>query len=173
MAVKDGGGFSLWSEALSHELAEWRSIGIPSELFAGEELCEIERLFKRAAPVLDEVREPRLVHTDLWQGNILLRPEAGRPAFAAIIDADRAIWGDPAFEFSSIQWTYGKESFWEGYGRALSADFASLVRRDIYTLLNRLWNAYVYQCEYNRPADALREREDARRCAAQLRSMLG
>ena len=170
--VKSGGGFALWSEALMFELTEWERVGVLSALFTPEELAEIERIFVAAAPFLDEIREPRLVHADLWQGNILVRTDGGRPEFAAIIDADRAVWGDPDFEFSSIQWTYGKESFWEGYGRRLSFEPGALVRRAVYTLLNRLWNAYVYQCEYNRMQDAQREQADARRCVGELRTRL-
>lgn len=154
--VASGGGFSRWSDFLLDEYNNWKSIGIPSELFNESELSEIGQIFRRAVPFLDEIKEPRLVHTDLWLGNILIYDRGESPRFAAIIDADRAIWGDPAFEFSSIRWTYGERSFWKGYGAELSDKASDVVRRSVYTILNNLWNSYVYLCEYNQPREAER-----------------
>lgn len=170
--VKNVGGFTLWSDALINELYEWEKVGIPAAIFTENEHDTIRMLFKKAKPYLDEIKQPRLVHTDLWLGNILIRTDTKHPEFAAIIDADRALWGDPAFEFSSIQWTYGEECFWEGYGRMLSHDIADRIRRSIYTLLNRLWNAYVYLVEYNQPEQADNEAIDARTQIAYLQGIL-
>lgn len=170
--VKNGGGFERWSAALNHELSEWEKVGVPASIFTDKEHSEIRKLFEKAAPYLDEIKEPQLVHTDLWLGNILIRTDTERPEFAAIIDADRALWGDTDFEFSSIQWTYGEDCFWEGYGRTLAQDHASCIRRSIYTLLNRLWNAYVYLVEYNQSENALGEIIDARAQITQLKEQL-
>lgn len=170
--VKSGGGFALWSDALLSELREWEKVGAPTALFTEQEHDTIRLLFEKAKPCLDEIRQPRLVHTDLWLGNIVIRTDGERSEFAAIIDADRALWGDPEFEFSSIQWTYGEDSFWKGYGRALSQEPAARIRRSVYTLLNRLWNAYVYLVEYNEPALADREATDARAQMAYLQGAL-
>lgn len=170
--VANGGGFTLWSDFLLDEYHNWKSFGIPTELFNERKLCEIERIFEKAVPYLDEIREARLVHADLWLGNVLVTDNGERPEFAAIIDADRAIWGDPAFEFSSIRWTYSEQSFWEGYGSGLSDKVADVIRRGIYTLLNRLWNAYVYLCEYNQPQNAKRECAGAETEISALHKML-
>lgn len=53
---------------------------------------------------LDDVTVPRLVHWDLWDGNILAEraPGTGRPRITALIDAERALWGDPVAEFVSL-----------------------------------------------------------------------
>lgn len=167
-AVASGGGFRRWSSFLRSELDDWTTVGAQAGLLTAGELAHIRRLFFLAAPCLDEITQPCLVHTDLWEGNVLV--EAGE--FAAIIDADRALWGDPMFEFSSIQWTYREPAFWEGYGCALPQERGDLIRRSVYTLLNRLWNAYVYQCEYNQPENAQGERADALRQAALLSQWL-
>ena len=45
---------------------------------------------------LAAVTTPRLVHADLWPGNLLLDP-ADRTVVGAF-DAERALWGDPVFE---------------------------------------------------------------------------
>lgn len=170
--VKNGGGFELWSDALLNELYEWEKVGVPSGIFTADEHSEIRALFAKAVPYLDEIKTPHLVHADLWSGNILIRTDGERPEFAAIIDADRAIWGDTDFEFSSIQWTHSEKYFWTGYGKPLAQNSSSLIRRSIYTLLNRLWNAYVYLVEYNQPDNAESEALDARNQIEYLRNAL-
>ena len=48
--------------------------------------------------VLDEITTPHLVHFDVWAGNVFL-DLAGAPRIQAIIDHERAFWGDPLAEF--------------------------------------------------------------------------
>lgn len=170
--VRDGGGFNLWSEALFHELREWERVSVPTALFGETEHIQIRQLFEKAVPYLDEMTEPRLVHADLWPGNILIRTDTSKPQFDAIIDADRALWGDPDFEFSAIRWTYTEESFWEGYGRELSKKPEARIRRGIYNLLNRLWNTYAYSCEYNQPENTISEQYEVRNQVEELCELL-
>nr|BFE77826.1 hypothetical protein GCM10020093_004270 [Planobispora longispora] len=45
---------------------------------------------------------PSLVHFDVWPGNVFLTPESlngGPPRIQAIIDHERAFWGDPLADF--------------------------------------------------------------------------
>lgn len=171
--VKNGGGFELWSEALFHELWEWEQVGVPTALFSESEHDEIRMLFEKAVPYLDQITTPHLVHNDLWCGNILIRTDTEKNGFVAIIDADRALWGDPDLEFSAIQWTHSEDSFWIGYGRRISYDHADCIRRGIYNLITRLWNAYVYLCEYNQYDNAISERGEAVRQMIDLKKIIG
>lgn len=171
--VEHGGGYARWSDCIYGEWQSWLTVAEPTGLFNTGELQSIDRLFRLAAPYLERITVPRLIHTDLWLGNLLIRTDGDRPEFGAIIDADRAIWGDPMYEFSSIRWTYDAPSFWTGYGRPLPQDEYSLLRRAVYVLLNRLLNAYVYAAEYNDPASAECEREDAHRQMQWLNARLG
>ncbi|MEV0595892.1 phosphotransferase family protein [Nonomuraea cavernae] len=59
---------------------------------------EIAALVAAASPVLDEVTTPQLVHFDVWAGNVFL-DLTGTPRIQAIIDHERAFWGDPLAEF--------------------------------------------------------------------------
>ncbi|MGI5291700.1 phosphotransferase family protein [Nonomuraea polychroma] len=59
---------------------------------------EIMAVFENASPVLDEVTTPHLVHFDVWVGNVFLDLR-GTPRIQAIIDHERAFWGDPIAEF--------------------------------------------------------------------------
>ncbi|NRQ34673.1 aminoglycoside phosphotransferase family protein [Nonomuraea sp. NN258] len=60
--------------------------------------AEIMSVLAAAAPALDEVTTPRLVHFDVWAGNVFL-DLSGPPRIQAIIDHERAFWGDPLAEF--------------------------------------------------------------------------
>ncbi|GAA0944097.1 aminoglycoside phosphotransferase family protein [Nonomuraea longicatena] len=58
---------------------------------------EMREVAERAAWALEEVEQPRLVHFDVWLGNVFLSPGARAP-IQAIIDHERAFWGDPLAE---------------------------------------------------------------------------
>ncbi|MCK2218951.1 aminoglycoside phosphotransferase family protein [Actinomadura sp. ATCC 31491] len=60
--------------------------------------AQIMAVFEAAAPVLDEVTVPHLVHFDVWVGNVFLDLR-GTPRIQALIDHERAFWGDPVAEF--------------------------------------------------------------------------
>lgn len=62
---------------------------------------EVARTAKTAYDALDEVTVPRLVHFDLWQGNILVERD-GAPRVGGLIDGERMFWGDPLADFVSL-----------------------------------------------------------------------
>lgn len=159
--VRDGKGFDRWSDCLLDELNQWETVARPSGIFSPDEHQKARDIFTKYASLLDEVRTPCLVHTDLWEGNLLIHTKTPRPEFAAIIDADRALWGDPEFEFSSIRWMRN-EDFMEGYGQTIPQEGAHGTRQSIYCLLCGLWNSYVYEREYNDHECMEREREKVR-----------
>ncbi|MEV6416763.1 aminoglycoside phosphotransferase family protein [Kribbella sp. NPDC051718] len=59
---------------------------------------QLRQLVLSRLELLDEVQTPRLIHFDLWDGNILV--EDGR--IVGVIDGERAFWGDPVAEFASL-----------------------------------------------------------------------
>lgn len=73
-----------------------------------------------AAPVLDEVTVPALVHFDLWPGNILVDGPVGGRAITGLIDGERMFWGDPLADFASLSLLHTDveedTAFLEGYG---------------------------------------------------------
>ncbi|WP_406836134.1 phosphotransferase family protein [Streptomyces sp. AHU1] len=63
---------------------------------------EVARTARTALRALDRVTVPRLVHFDLWRGNILVeRTEAG-PRVGGLIDGERMFWGDPLADLVSL-----------------------------------------------------------------------
>jgi aminoglycoside phosphotransferase (APT) family kinase protein len=59
--------------------------------------------FAAAAPLLDAVAAPALVHFDLWPGNVLLDGPPGARTISGLIDGERMFWGDPLADFASLQ----------------------------------------------------------------------
>lgn len=51
---------------------------------------------ERSRAALAEVTTPRLVHMDLWPGNVLLDPTSG--AVTGVIDFERGLFGDPLMD---------------------------------------------------------------------------
>jgi aminoglycoside phosphotransferase (APT) family kinase protein len=81
----------VFADLIHNLLADARRLGavmpIPYEAIEAEVAGRLH--------VLDEVTEPRLVHWDLWDGNVFVRE--GR--IVALIDWERALWGDPLMEY--------------------------------------------------------------------------
>ncbi len=77
---------------------------------------------------LQGVREARLIHWDLWDGNLFVEDRK----ITGIIDFERALWGDPLMEyyFSHFART---SSFEEGYGLSICTD-SQRARRSLYDL---------------------------------------
>lgn len=82
---------------------------------------EVAAVARTAYDALDEVRVPRLVHFDLWPGNILVDRVGGTPRIGGLIDGERMFWGDPLADFVSLALLGDirrDEPFLEGYRRA-------------------------------------------------------
>lgn len=172
--VKSGRGFEKWSDSLKNELDEWETVAASCGLYSEEERAAVHIIIDKASPSLDEITTPSLVHADLWSGNVLISRDADdHPEFAAIIDADRAMWGDPEYEFTTILWLSDNQNFWDGYGSSLSNDTHSIIRHCVYYLISRLIDSYVYLVEYNAPDLAEREHSNAVKQIEKLQELLG
>ncbi len=82
--------------------------------------------------LLDSVRVPRLIHFDLWDGNILV--EDGR--VTGLIDGERAFWGDPVAEFVSLTLFSNVDAdLLTGYGADIDRERLSLYRVYLYLIM--------------------------------------
>lgn len=145
--VSEGNGFSLWSEYLIYEVSKLSDKIRKFNIFDDEQLELFKSCIYKYKEILDEVKTPHLVHGDLWAGNILVENKNNNFNIAAIIDADRAIFGDIEFEFAN-PWITNKH-FLKGYGKELSNDTKSEIRKKIYSLLYSLIDSYVWYVEYD------------------------
>ncbi|WP_333735574.1 phosphotransferase family protein [Streptomyces sp. IBSBF 2806] len=104
---------------------------------------EVAAVARTAYDALDEVTVPRLVHFDLWPGNILVERAGGEPRVGGLIDGERMFWGDPLADFVSLALLGDirkDEAFLRGYreggGRAV---FGASARARL-----ALYRAYLY-----------------------------
>lgn len=163
-----GGGYATWSAAMLGEFRDWRRVAEPAGCYDRAELERLEAVFRGCAPVLDAIATPRLAHADLWSGNVLVTTDGG---LAAVIDADRCLFGDPAFDFAE-GWL-DDPAFYEGYGRPSEPDAGAALRERLYQLLYGLLDGYVYSEEYRDPEAAQRCREKALGLLRELEAALG
>jgi aminoglycoside phosphotransferase (APT) family kinase protein len=105
----------------------------------------IEAEMTKRLHVLDEVAEPRLVHWDLWDGNVFVRD--GR--IIALIDWERALWGDHLMEYY-FRYIENSEHFCRGYGGTFDSPNES-ARKKLYDLYIDL--IYFIEC-YSRKYDS-------------------
>lgn len=93
---------------------------------------EILRLMEDNRSLFDAVEVSRLVHWDLWPGNIIIGGDRSEPGITGVLDFERVYWGDPVAEFS---FGHGdREAFDLGYGQDLLASVEARQRRLFYDL---------------------------------------
>ncbi|MFJ3774789.1 phosphotransferase family protein [Streptomyces sp. NPDC090075] len=92
--------FTAMVEALLEDAERWGSdLGVPA--------ADIRTLVTEGGHPLDEVTEPRLVHFDLWPGNVFVDHPGNGARITGLIDHERAFWGDPAAELVSLEFGGG------------------------------------------------------------------
>lgn len=78
----------------------------------GLDYTAIEELFTKHRGCFEEVAVPRLVHWDLWEGNIFVKDKG----ITGLIDFERCMWADVLLEVG-FRSHYQKPSFLAGYGK--------------------------------------------------------
>ncbi|MFC3746515.1 phosphotransferase family protein [Paenibacillus sp. GCM10012306] len=90
--------------------------------------AEIRERINTQLPTLDEVTQPRLVHWDLWNGNVFVKDGS----ITAIIDWERALWGDELMEYY-FRRQEGSPAFYQGYGMTTDSP-NQRIRKKLYDL---------------------------------------
>lgn len=164
--VSKGNGFNLWSEYLYNEIIESKQNYINYNVFSEDEVKLFGDVILKYKEILDEIKMPHLIHADLWDGNVLIQSNEGKQEIAAIIDADRSVFGDIDFEFAN-PWIVN-EDFIKGYGADLKDDADSEIRRKIYRMIYSIIDAYVWSIEYNNDKCGLENKDNAIKLALEL-----
>jgi fructosamine-3-kinase len=137
--------FSTWQETfqcmISHCLQDGRDAGVelpfPNDMLGAR--------LQTFTTVLDEVTQPRLVHWDLWDGNIFVDPETKK--ITGILDCERALWGDPLMEVNFGAFGVNPALI-EGYGLDLLSTLGAKTRRTLYNIY--LWLIMIIECTYRK-----------------------
>ena len=128
------------------------------DLLGAETLAQAEQRFAAHADLLDDAAiRPALIHGDIWDANVLLaRDEAGAWQIAAIIDVDRALFADRAFE--AALW-HNTSDFIAGYDHPLDNSDAAQARRLLYMLFHDLFHVFVFGVQIPAPDVCAHHRE--------------
>lgn len=153
--VQQGKGFPDWYSFLRDYLEQILNQGRKWKVFSEQECIQAQRTLEQNQTLLT-IAQASFLHADLWSGNLLVKDKK----LCAIIDADRAIWGDPDYEFAS-GWM-GSNAFFEGYGVQAKKfeEPENKKKRLLYQMIYALMETYIWSIEYDEPeqSDAARNR---------------
>jgi aminoglycoside phosphotransferase (APT) family kinase protein len=140
-----GPGSDSWRTVFTGMIGSVLDDGERRGVRLGHDHPSLRALIEGHAGSLDEVTEPRFVEWDLWDNNAMVRD--GR--IVAIIDHERAFWGDPLIEagFTAAENpAFGDaRAFMRGYGHAPLTP-SEQIRRRLYGLYLAL--IMVVETEY-------------------------
>jgi len=105
------GGTSAWRDTFQGLIADVLADGVDIGMELPVSYAEIETAVERHMDAMDDVAAARLVHWDLWDGNVFV--ENG--AITGIVDFERALWADPLIEYYFGRFA-SSAAFREGYG---------------------------------------------------------
>jgi aminoglycoside phosphotransferase (APT) family kinase protein len=92
----------VWSDAFLTMIADILEDAEEMDRKLPRTVSEIAEVFERHRASLDGVAEPRLIHYDLWDGNVFVREDADGWHREGFIDGERAFYGDPIAELVSL-----------------------------------------------------------------------
>lgn len=138
---------STWREAFTSMINGLLQDGRDAGIQLPVSYETVEGIVQSHAASLDEVKVPRLVLWDLWEGNIFVHE--GR--ITGLIDHERALWGDPLMEHY-FGFFANSTSFLDGYGvQSPSANLITRERRMLYDLYLAL--VLRIECAYRQYKD--------------------
>lgn len=143
-----GKGFDNWYDAVESEFLDVFSKAEEFQVFDTNLRDRVLAFLRHHKPALDALTEPRLAHCDLWAGNVLVQKSGEGYSVCAIIDGDRAMFGDPILDIAT-GWI-STPDFLEGYGENAEKDEYSAARNQVYSLFFTLQDAYIWKMEYGR-----------------------
>lgn len=120
----NGPFFGTWREAFGYLMESLEADAVDLDVLLPTEAFKLGEPFLAG---LDDVREPVLVHWDMWDGNVFVEPSSLE--VTGVIDFERALWGDPLMEGNFL---YAQPGFFDGYGCDLRAGAEG--RRFLYDL---------------------------------------
>lgn len=153
------GEYDRWSDFILSFAKEAADKAEAYGLFCKSDIEIFRAIFLENTNVLDEITTPYMTHTDLWQGNVLVKQNEGRYEVAAIIDLDRTIFGDQYWDVAN-PWMHN-DAFFRGYGEQIPDTNHHITRQNLYKLLGGFFSAYVVLIEYDNNEWFLQEKNNA------------
>lgn len=120
---------TTWKEAFHQLLLGVLADGEEAGVELPVEYAVVRQEVEARLYVLDDVTEPRLVHWDIWDGNVFVKDGQ----IVGIIDFERALWGDPLTEAYFGRF-FASDAFLRGYGFVNGLSNKQRQRRLLYDL---------------------------------------
>ena len=139
-----------WRECFAHMLQDILQDGREMDVRLPMPYEDLFACLEKHFDALDEITTPRLVHWDLWDGNVFVDPLTRQ--VTGLIDFERSLWGDPLIEVFFMDMNADATVQPGLRGGICSAARLKKTRRLLY-------NAYLYlimiiECYYRRyPTD--------------------
>jgi len=139
----------------------------------------IFELVGSAQSVFNEVREPHLLHGDLWTFNLLITRKNERPLITGVLDTERAWWGDPLADWIMFclsirseeeEWQGRISAFYQGYGGVDKSTTAQF-RQEAYKAMH-IGSSVVWGAKHGNREDIERGTRDLHRIAHLLPTIL-
>lgn len=165
--------FSSWSHTiiyrLDHVLQSMTNVRLDTR-----DMAAVFDSAQARSALLDEIRQPRLLHGDLWLFNLLIERGPAGAHITGVLDADRAWWGDPMADWTmfvlgmstSPETQAEYKVFWNAYGQP-SQTPAAQFRDGIYQAMH-IGTALVWATYHQDDATVERGVNDLRAVVARL-----
>ena len=145
--------YDKWSAFLQRFTKEIADKASSFGIFNNNELKRFLNIFSNTT-IFDQIQKANMVHADFWEGNVLVSNHGGKWRIVALIDVDKAIFGDKELEFSSK--IMRNKDFLHGYDYTFASSSAAIYRRTAYQLLEQFMYAYIWRIQFENS-----ERHDA------------
>jgi aminoglycoside phosphotransferase (APT) family kinase protein len=154
-----------WLEAFA---VMWRMLVMDIaglECYSSHEAGRMLHLLDRHLEIFDRPVPASLLHMDIWAQNLLVNE--GR--LSAILDWDRALWGDPEIEFAVLDYCgVSTPAFWEGYGKPRDTSPAARLRQRFYLLYELQKYIVIRHGRNKNPAAAQQYKEEVMALASEI-----
>ena len=143
------GEYDTWKEFIFVFAGEANDKALAYNLLDSEYIKRFNDLLNESTNALNEITEPHMSHNDLWEGNILLGKDNGNGKYyvAAIIDIDKAIFGDRYWDMAMQ--CMMNPSFMKGYADIVPDDLNHKKRQHIYKLIGIILECYIAMIEFD------------------------
>ena len=138
-----GRGHPDWYSHVLYEVQTIMNQAKSGGSFTAAEADHIVACIRHCKDALSEVNRPTLCHGDLWGGNVLVKQTNDGWHLAAIIDMDRALFGDIDFDLG-CPWFRHRDRFNEPKNSR-----SRRIRQAVYDLLFFIYEAHVWYLQYD------------------------
>ncbi|KAI8803573.1 kinase-like domain-containing protein [Cladochytrium replicatum] len=133
LATPSAPHFDTWREAFSAMIGDLLADAADEPTLHDKiPLARVRAVLEKISPVLEDVKEPRLLMWDSWDGNVMVDGDK----VTGLFDFERAIYGDPLMEFAFFR---PSEALTAGYGRLWGSTSREVPYRQLNTGEDLSW----------------------------------